>query len=108
MFLAFLPDKPIFESEPVESFNGVEGQPMLIALQAHGNPSNMTFIWKKDGKVLSQSSESHSRVLIDGPMLNISSLHKDDTGVYTCEAVNSEGTSSTHINISVNCKKHHL
>lgn len=94
--------KPIFENEPVESFNGVEGQHMLIALQALGNPSNMTFIWKKDGKVLSQSTESHSRVLIDGPMLNISSLHKDDTGVYTCEAVNSEGSSSTHVNISVN------
>ncbi|XP_052122699.1 nephrin isoform X3 [Frankliniella occidentalis] len=94
--------KPIFDHEPAEPFNGVEGQPLLVALQAHGNPSNMTFLWKKDGKALTHSSESHSRVLIDGPMLNISSLTKDDTGLYTCEAANSEGATSIQINISVN------
>lgn len=94
--------KPTFDNEPLESFNGVEGQPLLVALQAHGNPSNMSFTWKKDGKPISQSSETRSRILIDGPTLNISSLLKDDTGVYSCEAVNSEGSSSTHVNISVN------
>lgn len=97
-------DKPVFENDPVEPFNGVEGQALLVALQAHGNPTNMTYVWKKDGKVLSQSSENHGRLLIDGPVLNISSLLKDDTGSYSCEAFNSEGTSSMDITISVNCE----
>jgi len=43
-------------------------------------------------------------VVVDGPVLNITKLRKEDSGVYMCEAVNSEGSTSIKFNLTVQCK----
>lgn len=47
---------------------------------------------------------SGDRILSDGPSLNISRLSRSDVGIFTCEAVNSQGSSTTHINVDVQCE----
>lgn len=37
-------------------------------------------------------------------MLNISKLLRTDAGIYTCEAVNSQGTVRINISVIVECK----
>lgn len=93
-------DKPIFSDVPTEQQTGIEGHPMVLALQATGNPSNIVYTWTKDGVDAGQDL----RVLVDGPVLNITKLRKEDSGVYMCEAVNSEGSTSVKFNLTVQCK----
>lgn len=73
---------------------------MVLSLQATGNPSNIVYTWTKDGV----DARQELRVLVDGPVLNITKLHKEDSGVYVCEAVNSEGSTSVKFNFTVQCK----
>lgn len=37
-------------------------------------------------------------------MLNITKLSRHDAGIYTCEAVNSQGAATINISVSVHCK----
>ena len=92
--------KPTFSEVPPDEQIGIEGQTLVVALQAAGNPSSIAYTWTKDGTDAAQDS----RVIVDGPILNITRLHKEDTGIYTCEAVNSEGATSVKFNLSVQCK----
>jgi hypothetical protein len=39
-----------------------------------------------------------------GPILNITKLNRMDGGVYTCEAVNSQGSAMLNITVLVECK----
>ena len=91
--------KPTFSDIPSDEQTGIEGQSLVLALQATGNPSNIAYTWTKDGMDAAQDS----RIIVDGPVLNITRLHKEDAGLYTCEAVNSEGATSVKFNISVQC-----
>lgn len=93
-------DKPIFSDVPMEQQSGIEGQPLVVSLQATGNPSNIVYTWTKDGVEAGQET----RVVVDGPVLNITKLRKEDSGVYMCEAVNSEGSTSIKFNLTVQCK----
>ncbi|KAK7789814.1 hypothetical protein R5R35_001191 [Gryllus longicercus] len=91
--------KPVFEDAPIETHVGVEGQPLILALQARANPSSIAYTWTKDGNVAAKKKDT--RVVAEGPILNITNLRKDDAGVYTCEAVNSEGSTRVIVNITV-------
>jgi hypothetical protein len=84
----------------------VEGEPLIITLKADGNPQNIAYTWTKDGLPIIQSSSSSGveRIISDGPVLNITKLSRHDAGTYTCEALNSQGSSVTQINITVQCK----
>lgn len=93
--------KPIFDSKPSTTYLGIEGELLIVSLEAQGNPSNIAYTWSKDGIPLTKKS---LRILADGPVLNITRLSRNDTGVYTCEASNSEGSTSISINVTVNCK----
>lgn len=93
--------KPIFDSRPADTYLGIEGDQLIVSLEAQGNPNNIAYTWSKDGIPLTKKS---LRILADGPVLNITRLSKNDTGVYTCEATNSEGSTSISINVTVNCK----
>lgn len=44
------------------------------------------------------------RIISDGRTLNITKLSRFDAGIYTCEAINSQGNSVTNVNVSVLCK----
>jgi hypothetical protein len=92
-------DKPIFSDLPMEQQTGIEGQPLVLSLLATGNPSNIVYTWTKDGI----DAGRDSRVLVDGPVLNITKLRKEDSGIYMCEAVNSEGSTSFKFNLTVQC-----
>lgn len=37
-------------------------------------------------------------------MLNMTRLSRHDAGVYTCEAVNSQGAATFNVTVSVHCK----
>lgn len=44
------------------------------------------------------------RIVSEGPILNITKLTRNDAGIYTCEAVNSQGAAMINITVVVECK----
>lgn len=93
-------DKPVFTEVPEKELTGVEGESLLVAPQATGRPQTLSYTWTKDKTPL--SSKPHLNV--EGPLLNFTRLNRSDSGVYICEAVNSEGASTMSVTISVQCK----
>uniref|UniRef100_A0A182Y6U2 Uncharacterized protein n=1 Tax=Anopheles stephensi TaxID=30069 RepID=A0A182Y6U2_ANOST len=103
---------PKFKPPPSSTVVGAEGEPLTVAMVATGNPMSISYTWTKDGlPILSSTAKLFSsatrntalpgaqRIVSEGPILNITRLNRNDTGIYTCEAVNSQG--SAMINISV-------
>lgn len=107
--LLFATDKPVFDKDNEEAVSGIEGEPLIITLKADGNPQNIAYTWTKDGLPIIQSSSSsgYERIISDGSVLNITKLSRHDAGTYTCEALNSQGSSVTQINITVQCESNH-
>lgn len=99
-------DKPVFDKNNEESITGIENEPLIVSLKADGNPTNIAFTWTKDGLPITQvsSSTGMERIVSDGPVLNITKLSRHDAGTYSCEALNSQGSAMTSINITVHCK----
>ncbi|CAG9790140.1 unnamed protein product, partial [Diatraea saccharalis] len=94
---------PIFDESIQESVAGEENETLVIMLKAHGNPGSITYTWTKDGLPITQSpySNTNDRIISDGSMLNMTRLSRNDAGVYTCEAVNSQGASTVNITVTV-------
>ncbi|KAJ3641993.1 hypothetical protein Zmor_028460 [Zophobas morio] len=95
--------KPVFDKDNEEAVTGVEGEPLIVSLKADGSPQNIAYTWTKDGLPIIQSSTGSGveRIISDGPVLNITRLSRHDAGTYTCEAINSQGSSVIQINITV-------
>lgn len=85
---------------------GNEGEALQIALQANANPMSITYTWTKDGVPLSNSGANADRIISDGSVLNITRLTRSDAGIYTCEAVNSQGSATVNITVIVECKSY--
>lgn len=100
-------DKPVFDKMNEEEVTGIEDEPLIISLKADGNPSSITYTWTKDGLPVGQSTTGMERVIAEGSVLNITKLSRNDAGAYTCEAINSQGSSVIHVNVSVECKLLH-
>lgn len=96
----------MFDQNNEEEVTGIEDEPLIITLKADGNPSNIQYTWTKDGLPITQASSSTGveRIVSEGPVLNITKLSRHDAGTYNCEAINSQGSSMTSVNISVQCK----
>lgn len=47
---------------------------------------------------------SDDRIISEGSMLNMTRLSRHDAGVYTCEAVNSQGAAVINVTVSVHCE----
>ncbi|XP_063835240.1 nephrin [Ostrinia nubilalis] len=94
---------PIFDETTPETAVGEENEPLIIMLRADGNPASITYTWTKDGLPITQSSYSsgNDRIISEGSMLNMTRLSRADAGVYTCEAVNSQGAATVNITVSV-------
>ncbi|XP_068624432.1 nephrin isoform X2 [Battus philenor] len=94
---------PIFDETTLDTTVGVENEPLVIVLRADGNPGSITYTWTKDGLPITQSSYSSSndRIISEGSMLNMTRLSRHDAGIYTCEAVNSQGAATVNITVSV-------
>lgn len=71
-------------------------------MMANANPMSIAYTWTKDGlPILSGGLE---RIVSEGPILNITKLTRNDAGIYTCEAVNSQGSEMINITVIVECK----
>ncbi|XP_045780865.1 nephrin isoform X3 [Maniola jurtina] len=94
---------PIFDETTQYTTVGVENEPLVIMLRADGNPSSITYTWTKDGLPITQSSYSSAsdRIISEGSMLNMTRLSRHDAGIYTCEAVNSQGAATVNITVNV-------
>lgn len=101
--------KPVFEENSVQHVTGVEKESLVVTVKADGNPPNIAYTWTKDGLPISRVGGSSSnslsdRIISDGPMLNITKIHRNDAGVYSVEATNSQGGNVLNINVTVECK----
>ncbi|CAH0718626.1 unnamed protein product, partial [Brenthis ino] len=94
---------PIFDETTPYNTVGVENEPLVIMLRAEGNPGSITYTWTKDGLPITQSSYStiNDRIISEGSMLNMTRLSRHDAGIYTCEAVNSQGAMAVNISVNV-------
>lgn len=99
-------DPPKFATSQAVTFTGVEGEPLQIPLVATANPMTMSFTWTKDGFPISSNNRvgSNERIVAEGPILNIIKLGRNDAGRYTCEAMNSQGTTTISVLVTVECK----
>lgn len=104
VFHCYLLDPPKFVTPPSYTAVGNEGEPIQIALQANANPMSISYTWTKDGVPLSNSAANVERIVADGAVLNITRLTRNDAGIYTCEAVNSQGSATINITVIVECK----
>lgn len=101
-FFFFCIDAPKFMPPPSSKAVGTEGEPLQVSMVANANPASITYTWTKDGMPIMSSSSS--RIVSEGPQLNITNLTRTDAGVYTCEAVNSQGSDTINITVVVECK----
>ncbi|XP_037915549.1 nephrin isoform X1 [Hermetia illucens] len=90
---------PKFVPPPSSTVVGVEGEPLQVVLMANANPMSITYTWTKDGIPITMNEPE--RVVSDGPVLNITKLARNDGGIYTCEAVNSQGVATINITVMV-------
>ncbi|KAL1124765.1 hypothetical protein AAG570_001386, partial [Ranatra chinensis] len=91
--------KPVFTEVGDTELVGIEGSSLVIGAQAVGHPPAISYTWTKDRSPLMPLSTYH--LVVEGPLLNFTRLNRSDTGVYTCEAVNSEGSTSVVYNLTV-------
>lgn len=100
--------KPEFYNAPLERFDIVEGESLVINLTARANPSAVTYSWTKDERRVATAratERSADRALPSvyarGSLLNLTNVERSHGGVYDCEAENSEGSTKTSILINI-------
>lgn len=81
---------------------GIEGETLQVALQANANPASISYTWTKDGLPILAKGQDESIVSVDA-VLNITKLVRSNAGIYTCEAVNSQGSATINITVIVEC-----
>lgn len=102
----YILDKPVFDKSNEEAVSGIENEPLIITLKADGNPDSIAYTWTKDGLPITPANTATGmeRIVSEGSILNITKLSRHDAGSYTCEALNSQGSSAIVVNITVQCK----
>ncbi|XP_059224437.1 nephrin isoform X1 [Stomoxys calcitrans] len=94
--------RPKFVPPPSSTAVGVEGESLLVALQANANPMSITYTWTKDGQSLpSNGNGAEPRIFAEGSKLNFTKLYRNDAGVYVCEARNSQGAARINVTVVV-------
>lgn len=83
---------------------GIEGESLQVAMVANANPASVAYTWTKDGLPILASGSGIERLISEGPILNITKLMRKDAGIYSCEAVNSQGAALINITVIVECK----
>uniref|UniRef100_A0A1A9VXK2 Nephrin n=1 Tax=Glossina austeni TaxID=7395 RepID=A0A1A9VXK2_GLOAU len=95
-------NRPKFVPPPSSTAVGVENESLMVALQANANPISIIYTWSKDGQSIADgNNELEHRIFSDGPKLNFTKLHRNDAGVYVCEARNSQGSASINVTVVV-------
>ncbi|KAH8299303.1 hypothetical protein KR044_000269, partial [Drosophila immigrans] len=98
--------RPKFVPPPSWTSVGLEGESLQVPLQANGNPAAIAYTWTKNGVAIPQDSSGsvsagEHRIFADGAVLNFTKLHRDDAGVYSCTAANSQGKANLNITVVV-------
>lgn len=75
-----------------------------MAMQANANPMTIAYTWMKDGAPITNNGNAIERIVSDGAILNITKLTRNDAGIYTCKAVNSQGSATMNITVIVECE----
>lgn len=83
---------------------GIEGEALQVAMQANANPMAITYTWMKDSASIINNGNGIERIVSDGAILNITKLTRNDAGIYTCKAVNSQGSATMNITVIVECE----
>ncbi|XP_037713470.1 nephrin isoform X2 [Drosophila subpulchrella] len=91
--------RPKFVPPPSSTAVGVEGESLQVSLQTQANPTPVAYKWTKDGATIPQDGEH--RIFADGGSLNFTRLHRDDAGIYSCSASNSQGKATLNITVVV-------
>nr|XP_036669808.1 nephrin isoform X2 [Drosophila suzukii] len=91
--------RPKFVPPPSSTAVGVEGESLQVSLQTQANPTPVAYKWTKDGVTIPQDGEH--RIFADGGSLNFTRLHRDDAGIYSCSASNSQGKATLNITVVV-------
>ncbi|XKL66984.1 hypothetical protein PGB90_010404 [Kerria lacca] len=89
--------KPVFAELNDTIFIGIEDGCLVIPLQANGHPASISYRWFKNGIPLVFGSN----YIIEGSILNFTRLSRTDAGSYSCEAINSEGSSFLNFTVNV-------
>lgn len=98
-------DPPKFVPPPSYTVVGIEGEALQVAMQANANPMTITYTWMKDGAPINNNGNAGiERIVSDGAVLNITKLTRNDAGIYTSKAVNSQGSATMNITVIVECK----
>lgn len=97
-------DPPKFVPPPSYTVVGIEGEALQVAMQANANPTSISYTWMKDGSPIINNGNSIERIVSDGAILNITKLTRNDAGIYTCKAVNTQGSATMNITVIVECK----
>lgn len=99
-------DKPQFAQSSEHTVDVVEGQPAVVNMTARANPSEVTYSWSRAGSNIKPAKDASEfdRISFDGPLLNLTTVRRDDKGEYKCDATNAEGTRSIIVKLNVQCK----
>lgn len=95
---------PKFVPPPSSTVVGVEGESVYVPLMANANPMSIKYVWTKDGLPIVPKAGGDSidqRIFSNGSTLNITKLHRNDAGIYKCEASNTQGTAVINITVIV-------
>jgi len=79
-----------------------ENKTLTLNMTARGNPADITYDWYRGSVKLTPGT----RFRQDAGVLTVSpGLSRAEAGVYTCEASNTEGSTTHDVNIDVHCKR---
>ena len=96
--------KPVFDPSVIQAvFDIMEGASQLINLTARANPVNCTYSLMRNGVPLSLPWDVSSFTLELG-VLTVSGISRDDGGLYTVMAINTEGSTKYNFSINVQCE----
>ena len=88
-------EKPSISHLIVDSSGYNEGTPVYLQCGAKGIPQPVVR-WIHDGYIKTSGTET--------TLLTFVAINRTDSGIYTCSANNSVGSSEKQVNVVVNCK----
>lgn len=81
----------------------VDGESKVVNYTVKANPTEVTYYLQRDGIRLSLEDDL-PRFSINAGLLSIEAVEKGDSGLYTLEAENAEGSTLLNITVDVQCK----
>ncbi|XP_071513815.1 nephrin-like [Panulirus ornatus] len=87
---------PVWVEEPAHQLEVSEGENVLVQARARGNPPHVTFLWRH-----LREEGDEAEAVMRGPVLNLTEVTRDQAGLYTVRASNSEGNATRNVTVRV-------